>query len=95
MIGKQDLIKRTAEKSGKTIKDTGELVNALLEVITETLHSGEEIRLTGFGSFSVVETAARTGVNPRTREKIDIPAGVKVKFSAGKELAEGITAPTA
>jgi len=90
-IGKTELIARLAKHSGKSIKETGEGVNATLDAIQEALKSGDEVRLVGFVSFVVRTAAARTGVNPQTRAKIKIPAKRRVRFSAGKELSEAVS----
>ncbi|HEV7126514.1 MAG TPA: HU family DNA-binding protein [Ktedonobacterales bacterium] len=91
-IGKQELIKRVATKAGKSVKETTDLINAALETIRESLEGGDDVRMVGFGAFSVRETAARTGVNPQTREKIQVPARKRVKFTPGKELNDAVTA---
>ena len=91
-IGKQELIRRVATKAGKSAKETTDLVNATLESIRESLENGDDVRLVGFGAFSVRSTAARTGVNPQTREKIQVPARQRVKFTPGKELNDAVTA---
>jgi DNA-binding protein HU-beta len=90
MLSKSDLVKRLSEKTGKPQKEAEAHLNAFLEVVRDALHNGEEVKIVGFGAFSVQETAPREGVNPRTREKIQIPAGKRVKFSAGKELQDAI-----
>lgn len=90
MATKQELIKKVSEKTGKTNKDTTEIVNALFESIQESLGSGEEVRLINFGVFSVKQTAERQGVNPRTREKITVPASMRVRFTPGKDLNESV-----
>jgi len=59
----------------------------MLENITKALNNGESITLVGFGSFSVTKRAAREGVNPQTKERINIPAKNVVKFKAGKMLS--------
>lgn len=94
-LGKSDVIKRIAEKTGTSQKESEAHLNAFLEIVRDAMHAGEEVRLIGFGSFAVQDVAAREGVNPRTREKIQIPAGKRVKFSPGKELqsATETTAP--
>jgi nucleoid DNA-binding protein len=94
-IGKQELIRRVATKAGKSAKETTDLVNATLESIRESLENGDDVRLVGFGAFSVRSTAARTGVNPQTREKIQVPARQRVKFTPGKELNDAVTAKSA
>ena len=90
-IGKTELIRRVAQKAGKSNKETADLVNATLDAIRDSLKTGEEVRLVGFGSFSVRTTAARTGVNPQTRAKIQVPSKQRVRFSPGKELNDAVT----
>ena len=89
-IGRQDLIKTVASKAGKSAKETTEFVNATLEAIKDNLEKGETVRLVGFGVFSVKDTAESVRVNPQTREKINVPARKRVKFTAGKELNDAV-----
>jgi DNA-binding protein HU-beta len=89
-VGRQDLIKAVAGKANKSVKETTEFVNATLDTIRETLEKGDTVRLVGFGVFSVKDTAASVRVNPQTREKINVPARKRVKFSAGKELNDAV-----
>jgi DNA-binding protein HU-beta len=89
-VGRQDLIKAVAGKANKSVKETTEFVNATLEAIRETLEKGDTVRLVGFGVFSVKDTAASVRVNPQTREKINVPARKRVKFTAGKELNDAV-----
>ncbi len=89
-IGKTELIRRVAQRTGKSVKETSDLVNETLDAIRDSLKNGEEVRLVGFGSFSVRTTAARTGVNPQTRAKIQVPAKQRVRFSPGKELNDAV-----
>lgn len=65
-------------------------VEALFDTIVKTLGRGEEIAISGFGTFRVVKRAARMGVNPKTGEKIQIAASTKPKFRAGKLLKEAV-----
>jgi DNA-binding protein HU-beta len=90
-IGKTELVARMAKQTGKTVKETGEVVNATLDEIQQALKTGDEVRLVGFGSFVVRTAAAREGVNPQTRAKIKIPAKQRVRFSAGKELSDAVS----
>ena len=85
-MNKTELIARISEVEGTTKKAAGEQVEAILDVITEALASGDEVSLTGFGKFSVVERAERQGVNPATSEKITIPASKAPKFKASSTL---------
>jgi len=74
----------------ETKKMASEAVNAVFDAITKSLSRGEEVGITGFGSFKVVKTKARMGVNPKTGEKIQIKAATKPKFRAGKELKDAV-----
>ena len=71
---KADLITVVAQKTNLSKKDSDKAVAAVLDAITETLAAGEKVSLVGFGTFEVKERAAREGINPRTKEKIIIPA---------------------
>jgi len=83
---KSELIAKVAKTTGLSQADAGKAVNAVLETIVGALKAGDKVMLTGFGSFQVRKTAARTGFNPRTREKIKIAAGKRPAFSAGSTL---------
>jgi DNA-binding protein HU-beta len=87
---KTDFIKAVAEKAGMSQKDTKTIVDAALDVITETLAAGEKVTLTGFGTFEVRSRQARDGVNPQTRAKIHIPATKTPGFSASSTLKEAV-----
>lgn len=89
-MNKNDLIARVADTSGLSKAQAGDAVDAAIEVITETLKSGDEVRIVGFGNFSVTERAATEGRNPRTGETIQIPASKTPKFKAGKGLKDAV-----
>ncbi len=89
-VTKQDLIKRVIAKTGKTNRDVTEVIMATLDSVREALEAGEEVRLVNFGAFRVQQTAARTGVNPKTRERMEVPAKLRVKFTPGKVLNEAV-----
>jgi len=89
-VSKQDLVKKVVAKTGKTNRDVTEVVSATLEAVRESLEVGDEVRLINFGIFSVKKSAARPGVNPKTREKMDVPAKMRVKFAPGKELNDAV-----
>ena len=74
----------------ETKKQAQAVVDAVFEIITKTLGKGEEVAISGFGTFKVVRRAARMGVNPKTGEKIQIAASIKPKFRAGKLLKEAV-----
>ena len=90
MANKADLIDGVASKSGLTKKDATAAVEALFEVVTETLASGERVQIIGFGSFEVRDRAARKGRNPQTGEEIEIPATKVPAFKAGKGLKDSV-----
>jgi DNA-binding protein HU-beta len=88
---KADLITVVAQKTNLSKKDSDKAVAAVLDAITETLAAGEKVSLVGFGTFEVKERAAREGINPRTKEKIVIPASKLPSFKAGKALKEEVS----
>ena len=88
---KADLITVVAQKTNLSKKDSEKAVAAVLDAITETLAAGEKVSLVGFGTFEVKERAAREGINPRTKEKIVIPASKLPSFKAGKALKEEVS----
>jgi DNA-binding protein HU-beta len=87
---KEELVTFVAEKSDITKKAANDAVNAVFEGITSSLEKGDAISITGFGSFKVVERAAREGRNPSTGEKIQIKASKGVKFSVGAGLKKSV-----
>lgn len=87
-MNKQELIQAIADKSGLSQKDSKTALDATLAVITDTLAEGNEVNLVGFGSFCVKSHQARTGRNPKTGEKLTIPAKKVPTFKAGKGLKE-------
>lgn len=89
-MNKAELVDVVAKKASLTKADAQRAVEACLEGIKGTLKKGGEVRLVGFGTFSVAKRAATTGRNPRTGEKIKIPASKQPKFRAGKELKKAV-----
>ena len=88
---KDELVEAVAAQTGGSKKDTETAVNAVIDTITKTLTEGGKVALTGFGTFSVNQRAARTGVNPQHPEqKIEIPAMTVPKFKAGKSLKDAV-----
>ena len=83
-MNKGELIKVMAEKAGFTNKDAAIAYDAFIETITEALKAGEKVTLVGFGSFEVKEVAAKTGINPQTKEPVEIPACKKPVMKFGK-----------
>ena len=90
IVGKQQLVKEIATQMKVKQDDANASLEAVLNCITSFLGKGDEIRLIGFGSFSILQTAARNGRNPRTGETIKIKAGKRPVFKAGKELKDAV-----
>ena len=86
-MNKSELINAIAEKSGLSKVDSKKALDATLETIAEEVKEGGKVVLVGFGTFSVSERSTRKGINPRTKEPIDIPAKKTTKFKAGSELS--------
>ena len=90
IVGRLQLSKRIAKQTKLSQKQAAEVLEATLDSIREALQDGDEVRLVGFGSFKVRQSAARKGVNPRDRQPIEVPAKERVRFFPGKELAEAV-----
>ncbi|HEY9080012.1 HU family DNA-binding protein [Magnetovibrio sp.] len=89
-MNKNDLIAAVASSTDLSKADATKAVDGVLDAITGSLKSGNEVRLVGFGTFSVAARAASTGRNPRTGESIKIPASNQPKFKAGKALKDAV-----
>ncbi len=87
---KTELIALLQEKTGGTAEETRKTVNAMIDIIMESLAEGEKILLPGMGSLKVVDRTEHKGRNPRTGEEITIPAQKVVRFSPGKFLREAV-----
>jgi len=87
-MNKAELVEEVANQTGLTKKTSREAVDAVISVITDSLGREEKVTLVGFGTFQVMERKARTGRNPRTGKKLEIPAKKVAKFKAGKNLRE-------
>ena len=87
---KEDVIEAIVKKTAMAKKDAAEALNTIIEEVTKTLSKGGEVVLTGFGTFRVGARAAREGRNPKTGEKIKIPAMNSPKFKAGKALKDAV-----
>jgi DNA-binding protein HU-beta len=83
---KIEYIAEIAERTGISKKEARRIVDAMLDVISERLQTGEKVVLTGFGTFEVRERQARQGVNPKTRERMMIEATKTPGFSASNSL---------
>ncbi len=90
VMNKTELIEKIAEGSGLSKVDSKKALDAAVAAIKDALVAGDKIQLVGFGTFSVSERPAREGINPATKEKIQIAAKKVAKFKAGAELADAI-----
>ena len=89
-MNKNDLISAVAEASGLTRSDATKATESVFDTITGALKKGDEVRLVGFGTFSVAKRKASTGRNPRTGEPMEIKASSQPKFKAGKGLKDAV-----
>ena len=87
-MNKSELISAVAEKASLSKKDSEAAVSAVLDVISDTLAQGEEVRLVGFGSFEVKHRKERMGLNPKTKTAVPIPATKVPSFKPGKALKD-------
>lgn len=85
-MNKTELVLAVSERTGLSKTDAEKLLKAFLETIEEELVKGEKVQLTGFGTFEVIERAAREGRNPKTGEAMSIPETKSPKFKPGKSL---------
>ncbi|MBS1888279.1 MAG: HU family DNA-binding protein [Actinobacteria bacterium] len=90
LVGKDELIRDVAERSGLGVGDAKRAVEATLKAIEDQMGAGNEVRLTGFGKFSVSHREARMGRNPQTGETMQIAAKTVPRFSAGAELKKAV-----
>lgn len=91
-MNKTELIDKIAAGAGISKADAKKALDATTNALKEALIAGDKIQLVGFGTFSVSERPAREGINPATKEKIQIAAKKVAKFKAGAELADAINA---
>lgn len=89
---KTDFISKVAEKSGYTKKDSKEVIELVLESITEAIAEEGELRLSGFGVFELAESAAREGRNPQTGEAMMIPAKKRMAFRCAQNVKDMLNA---
>ena len=87
---KNQFVAAIATKTGKSKAETGEMMDAIFDTITQTMVQGDSVNISGFGVFRVSRRKAREGINPRTGEKIQIAAKTAPKFRAGKTLKEAV-----
>jgi len=89
-LNKAELVEEVTNHTGLTKTESGEAVNAIMLVITDSLARGEKVTLVGFGTFQVGTRKARIGRNPQTGESIQIPAREVPVFKAGNSLKDSV-----
>ena len=89
-MNKTELVAAVAAKAELSKKDAEAAVNAVFDSVKDALAEGDKVSLIGFGTFSVKTRAARTGLNPRTKETIEIPESKVPAFKAGKALKDAV-----
>ena len=87
---KAEFVDKLAEKGKITKKLATEAIELVFSTIGEALVAGDEIAVPGFGKFSIATRKARTGTNPQTKQKINIPEAKVPKFTAAKAFKESI-----
>ena len=87
---KNELISAISAKSGLSKKDSEKALAAFMEAVTETLVAKDKVQIAGFGTFEARERATRKGINPLTKEPIDIAATVVPAFKAGKAFKDAV-----
>ena len=89
-MNKLDIVKVVAEETGLTQKEVTSVVDGFVAAIIRELKKGEEVNVAGFGIFVVKNRAARTSINPRTKEPIAVPASKAPTFRAGKQFKDAV-----
>jgi len=87
-VNKSDLAAEIAQRAGFSKIDANKAIDSVFGAITDALKNGDEVRLVGFGTFYVKDRPESEGRNPRTKEKITIPAARQPKFKPGKSLKD-------
>ena len=87
---KNELVEKVAEGASLTKADAERAINALVDAVSGALVEGDKVALKGLGPFEVRERKARTGINPRTRETIEIPASKVPAFKASSTLKDAV-----
>jgi DNA-binding protein HU-beta len=93
-MNKSDLVKKVADKTQLSHRESSSAVNAVLDSVKEALGGGEKVTLVGFGTFGVKQRQERSGKHPRTGKSIKIPAKAVPYFTSGKELKDAAGAPS-
>jgi DNA-binding protein HU-beta len=91
-VNKNDVVNHLSERTGLSKADSQKAVDGIFELITDSLKSGEEVRISGFGVFVVSNRAGGKGRNPQTGQEIDIKPSRAARFRAGKPLKDALNA---
>lgn len=89
-MNKLEIVKIVAEKTGLTQKEVAGVVDSTIDAMIAELKKGREVNIAGFGKFVVKKRAARTSINPRTKQPIKVPASMAPTFRAGKQFKEAV-----
>jgi DNA-binding protein HU-beta len=89
-VTKSELVDQVADRAGLTKQDAARAIDAVVSAIEDSLRRGGEVSVSGFGKFHVSERSPRLGVNPRTGERIQIPASRVPRFTAGSALKSAV-----
>ncbi len=89
-MNKTDLIQQIADKANASKSDAQKFFDAFTDVVESELKKGNQVQITGFGKFYVQKRDARQGINPQTKQRINIPASKVPKFTAGNALKDSI-----
>lgn len=89
-MNKAELISLVSSKTGQNKKDTQDTIEKTLEAIKETIKQGDKVQLIGFGNFEPKLNKARTGINPATKQPLEIKASNSVKFKVGKAFKDSL-----
>lgn len=87
-MNKSELINSLSEETTFNKKDVSRILDSLIRIIERTLKRGDKVAITGFGTYFVSRRPARKGINPATKQKIDLPEVNVARFKAGKQLRE-------
>ena len=90
ILNKKEIAELVADKHNLTKKEASEIVDLIFDTMAETLKGGNRVDISGFGKFEVKTRAARTGINPQTKEQIEIPESKVPSFKASKNLKDSV-----
>lgn len=90
VMKKQDMAAKLAEEFNCSKKQATEYVQFVFDTVADTLKEGNTVDIYGFGKFTLSQRAAHTGINPSTKEKIEIPASKSIKFKPTKALKDAV-----